>query len=447
VTFLHGLLAGRSHLAILLGLGVAALTAATVRRVVPEVPVVTRFEAAAPPAREFPLRPPGPLDARERALALAAWSWFERNADAETGLAPAAAGHHVATLWDLGSLLLALISAEDLDLVSPAEASALLARALRSLAALPLSEGGLPNKAYDVRTLAMVRFDGGAAPGGMGWSALDVARALLSLTLAARRHPELAPLVGRVVARWRLEALSDGASLRGATRAAAGALELHQEGRFGYEQHAAKALVAWGVPAPRALDWRAHVVFTRVGGQDVPHDARRPRDHGGAPAALVAEPFLLDALEHGLDAVTLPVSRALLRAQARRSAEAGRLTAPSEDALDRPPWFSYSALVSGDETWTALGPDGAAAPGALTFSTKAAVAWGVLFEGEYPRRLLAAASELAAPGEGVYAGRYDASGEPNRALSLNTNAVVLEALAYRVRGPALRATAQREGAP
>jgi hypothetical protein len=32
----------------------------------------------------------------------------------------------------------------------------------------------------------------------------------------------------------------------------------------------------------------------------------------------------------------------------------------------------------------------------------------------------------------------------NRALSLNTNAVVLEALAYRVRGPALRGSAPSE---
>ena len=58
-----------------------------------------------------------------------------------------------------------------------------------------------------------------------------------------------------------------------------------------------------------------------------------------------------------------------------------------------------------------------------------------------PERLLAAARELVVPGEGIWAGRYDATWEPNRVLSLNTNAVVLEALAYRVRGPAVRASA------
>jgi hypothetical protein len=441
VTFLRGLLAGRSHLAVLLGLGAAAVTAGAVQRLVPEAAPPSSFEAVAPPAHELPLRPHGPLDAREEALARAAWAYVERNTDPRTGLAASVAGHPATTLWDVGSQLLAVLSAEDLGLVPRREAAARLRRTLRSLARLPLCDGQLPNKAYDVRTLAMVRTDGAPAPSGVGWSALDVARALLPLSVVARRHPDLAPLVQEAVSRWRLEALSDGAALRGASRGADGALEGHAEGRLGYEQHAAKALLAWGIPAPAALDWRAHLAFAHVEGQAVPHDARRPRDHGGALAALVPEPWLLDALEHGPDAVTLPALRALLRAQERRHAAGAPLTAVSEDALDLPPWFADSAIVNGDEAWVAVGPDGAPAPGALSFSTKAAVAWGVLFAGPYPERLLAAAAELVAPGEGVHAGRYDESGEPNRALSLNTSAVVLEALAYRVRGPLVRTVA------
>ena len=444
MTFLRGLLAGRSHLAVLLGLGAAAATAGAVHRIVPGAPALTRFEAFAPPASALPLRPNGPLDPRERALARTAWTYFERNTDRETGLAAAVAGHRVVTLWDVGSQLFAVLSAEDLGLVTAADASRRLSRALGSLAALPLCAGGQPNKAYDTRTLEPVGYDGRSAPDGIGWSALDVARVLLPMGLAARRHPELAPLVSRAVSRWRLEAFSDGASLRGATRRQDGALEEHAEGRFGYEQHAAKAFVAWGVPAPAALDYRTHVAFTHVQGQTVPHDARHPRDHAGADAALVPEPWLLDALEHGPDAISLPVLRALLRAQARRHQAVGRLTAVSEDALDRPPWFSYSALLNGDDLWTAVGPDGRPAPGALTFSTKAAVAWAALFAGAYPERLFAAAAELAVPGEGLWAGRYDATWEPNRALSLNTSAVVLEALAYHVRGPAVRASVARQ---
>jgi hypothetical protein len=442
LSFLGGLLAGRSHLAFLVGLAAAAATAGAVRRVAPE-PRPASFESLAPAAEGPRLRPHGPLDARERALARVAWSYLDRNTDPATGLATSVEGHPATTMWDLGSQLLGVLAAEDLGLVGRAGASQRLARALRSLSAIPLCDG-LPNKAYDTRTLEMVAYDGRPAPHGIGWSALDVARVLLPLSVVAVRHPELAPAVRRTVSRWRLDALTDGGVLRGATRRPDGGLEVWQEGRLGYEQHAAKSLLAWGLTAAAALDYRRHVAFTRVDGQFVPRDARRPADHGGLHAPLVPEPWLLDAVERGLDAVTLPVARALLRAQEGRAAASGRLTAVSEDALDRPPWFSYSAIVDGDAAWTALGPAGAPADGALTFSTKAAVAWGVLFEGPYPERLLAAAAELAVPGRGLVAGRYDATWAPNRALSLNTNAVVLEALAYRVRGPIARLGARTD---
>jgi hypothetical protein len=347
------------------------------------------------------------------------------------------------TMWDVSSQLLAIVAAEDLGLVEARDASRRLGRALASLAALPLCEG-LPNKAYDTATLGMTRYDGRSAPDGIGWSALDVARVFVPFSLVLWRHPELTPAVRRVVSRWNLRALSDGAALRGAHRGPDGKLATYQEGRFGYEQYAARALLPWGVPAPAALDHDAHLAFTDVAGVRVPRDARLPRDHGGTHAAVASEPWVLTGLEQGFDAVTLPIAQTVLLVQARRFAATGRLTAASEDALDRPPWFAYSAIVNGDATWSAFAPDGAPAPGAFTFSTKAAVAWAVLFDGEYADRLLAAAAALVAPDGGLYAGRYDETGEVNRTLSLNTNAVVLEALAYHARGPLLDRAARRQ---
>ena len=436
MTFLRGLLAGRSHVAFLVGLAGAFAVAWQVDRNV--AARATSLEAAAPPAAALPLRAVGgPLRPGERALARAAWEYLDRNVDPATGLVPSVKGHPVTTLWDLGGQLMAVLAAEDLGLVSEAEASRRLSRALASLAGLPLCEGILPNKAYDVRTLEMVTYDGRPAPEGVGWSALDVARVLVPLSLLPWRHPELAPLVRRATLRWRLRALEEGGALRGAARGPDGTLRPTQEGRFGYEQLAARALVGWGVPVGPLQDPRAHVAFTPVEGRPVPHDDRSPRDHGGVQAALVSEPWILAGLEDGFDAVTLPIARAVLAAQARRFEATGRITAASEDALDRPPWFSYSAILNGEDRWVAVAPDGTRAPGAFTFSTKAAVAWGALFAGSYPDALLSAAEERIATGEGVEAGRYDGTGEPNRALSLDTKAVVLEAIAYRLRGPLL----------
>jgi hypothetical protein len=443
VSFLRGLLAARGHLAILLGLALAFLTVRAV-----DGWTNPRHARSAPPisaaadARELPLRAVAPaLDAREQKMADAAWSYLERNADPVTGLAGAVEGFPLSTMWDLGSQLMGLLAAEDLGLVSPRGASERLGRALRSLARLPLSEGGLPSKLYDTRTLEMVNFDGSPAPHGLGWSAIDVARILAPLSLIAFCHPEHARTARAVVSRWNLAALTDGAGLRGASRLPDGTLQHHQEGRLGYEQLAAKSLLVWGLPVGALLDYAAHATFTEVDGRFVAQDDRRPRDSGGARAPVLSEPWVLDALENGLDAVTQQAARTLLLVQARRFAATGRLTAVSEDHLDRPPWFAYSSILDGDDAWSARAPDGRPAPDAFGFSAKAAVGWGVLFEGAYPELLLEGAAALVVPGRGLLAGRYDAGGAPNRALSLDTNAVVLEALAYHVRGPARAAAA------
>jgi hypothetical protein len=440
LTFLRGLLAGRSHLAFLVGLAAAIAIARATSGLGHGSPTSRALRELAQLARVLPLRPPAPPSDRERRLALSAWSYLERETDPRTGLARSIAGYPSITLWDFGSQLLAILAAEDLGIVSSEEAHRRLARAITTLAELPLCDPGLPNKAYHTATLAMVGYDNAPTPRGIGWSALDVGRALVPLALVVRRTPELTPLVRRAVDRWNLDALSDGAALRGGTRRSDGILETYQEGRLGYEQYAARALMGWGVPVAEALDFRAHLAFQKLDGQLVPRDDRLPRDYGGAHAAVLSEPWVLQGLEGGLDAVSVALARAVLAAQERRFASTGRLTAVSEDALDRPPGFAYSAVLNGTEPWVAFSPDGTPTPARLTFSTKAAFGWAAIFSGDYPERLLAAAEELEAPEGGLWAGRYDADGAPNRILSLNTNAVVLEALAYRVRGPAFRAS-------
>ena len=436
MNFLRGLLAARSHLAILLGIVAALLTIRLATRVV-HLTSPAHYPSAMTWERELPLRQPRPLTNAELALTSDAWSYFVHNTDARTGLTSSVAGYPSTTIWDLGSQFLATLAAEDLRLISSRDATRLLTSALESLAAVELVDGLLPNKAYHTQTLRMVNYDNVPVNGGIGWSALDIGRLAVSLTAVEHRHPELASLVRRAVARWDLFSLSDGTAMVGATRRADGSLEKLQEGRFGYEQYAAKGLLAFGVPVGLALDYSAHAVYADVQGDTVACDDRVSEAYGGTPAPVLSEPWVLDGLEHGLDALTLPHARAVLAAQQRRFAATGKLTAVSEDHLDRPPWFAYSAVVGGTDRWIAFWSNGRRAPQDLTFSTKAAIGWWALFGGEYPDRLYTAAVQLVDPGRGLWAGRYDATGAVNRVLTLNTNAVVLEALAYRARGPVL----------
>ena len=53
-------------------------------------------------------------------------------------------------------------------------------------------------------------------------------------------------------------------------------------------------------------------------------------------------------------------------------------------------------------------------------------------------KLVEAVSKLHDVERGWYGGQYEASGKPNKAITANTNAVVLESLAYIERGPFVR---------
>ncbi|MFL5301867.1 MAG: DUF3131 domain-containing protein, partial [Anaeromyxobacteraceae bacterium] len=118
MTFLAGLFAARSHLAILLGLGAAVGVVRLTSRLSEPPPRAASLAAFAPLASAWPVRPSSRLSTRERALAHAAWSYFEHNTDERTGLAASVQGYPSTTMWDVGSQLMAILAAEDLGVVS-----------------------------------------------------------------------------------------------------------------------------------------------------------------------------------------------------------------------------------------------------------------------------------------------------------------------------------------
>lgn len=274
MTFVRGLLAGRSHLAFLLGLGAAALTiravdggsgAQTARPDPPPSPATI----APPDAPRLSLRARAvALDERQLTLARTAWSYLERNADPRTGLAPSVKGARSTTVGDVGAQLAAVLAAEDLGLVSRAAASRLLGRALASLAVLPLCEGGLPNESYDVRTLKMVDRRGAPAPRGIGWSVVDVARVLVPLSAVSWHHPELAPLARTATSRWRLESLAGGETRRGSARRADGIPQVEEEARGGLSLGAHAAVL-------EALAYRVRTPATGHRAAIAPAEANR----------------------------------------------------------------------------------------------------------------------------------------------------------------------------
>ena len=453
VTFWQGLLAGRSHLAFLGGLAIALGVAWTVSRLSPDDARQQRAEARYGELLELSsylgikdgaaIRPWGrPLTANEAAAAKAAWSYFERNTR-PSGLIDSVEGFPAATLWDLGSSLMAVIAAEQLGLIDRAALTKRAGDLVDALAKVPLLAAGLPNKSYDTRTLEMTDYSGKPSPLGIGWSSIDVARFAVPLTILSWREPALTPRIRALLAKWQLDKLAADGELITGRIDGRGQLALDQEGRLGYEQYAAESLALLGLDTSRARLFRRHLTAVLASGVRAPADDRVPEKHGGTTNGVTSDPFVLLAIEHGLEADWLPLAQALLAAQERRTAETGKLTAVSEDHLDRPPHFVYFNVTEGGGAWVARTPDGADASDLRALSTKAALGWGTIFATPYSDRLRAASLELFEPGRGFYSGRYERAGELNRVLTANTNGIALELLAYGVHGPWLRA-ARRE---
>ena len=405
----------------------------------PATSAPAKNRVALPASADLPQQLPAPreLTAQEREWARTAWTYFERNTDPRTGLTASVESFPSTTLWDASSSLLALLSARELGLVTQAAFDERMARALGSLGKLPLFADQLPNKSYDVRSLAMTDYRNQPAPQGIGWSAIDIGRLLVPLNIIAWHHPKHTEAARRVIARWNTSQLAKGGQLHGMQAKGDGGFQLLQEGRLGYEQYAARTLALMGLDVDVAADPMAHLQLVDVQGIRVPADDRDPKKFG-APNVVTSEPWILQGLEFGWTRTGREMAWRVYRAQEERFRKTGTLTAVTEDHLDRAPYFLYDSVWSAGQAWMPVTEKGEAHPKLRTLSTKAAFAWHALLRTPYTQKLVEATAGLSEPQRGWFAGRYEEGGQPNTAVNANTNAVVLESLAYTARGPLLQ---------
>ncbi|MCC5633107.1 DUF3131 domain-containing protein [Nostoc sphaeroides CHAB 2801] len=357
-------------------------------------------------------------------LAHTAWRYFEKNR-LSTGLVSSAADFPATTMWDVGSQFAGMVAARELELLSPAEFDKWMQSALATLAKLPLYRNELPNKAYNAKTLIPVNYGQLQKPQEIGFSALDLARLVQWLDIIATRYPQHAAASRAVTARWKLERLVQNGQLMGAEYRS-GKETWNQEGRLGYEQYAAYSLKKIGVIAAKALDTKAENKFVNIMGVEVPSDKRTTYHN-----YVTSEPYILDGLESGFKALPAEYAAKLLQAQQRRYQATNQLTAWSEDNLDREPWFVYNCIFVNGELWKSIDSSGKDAAAFRGSSIKAAIGWHMLFQTRYTEKLYKGMRWLADPNRGVFAGFYEQTQEPNRALTVNTNGIVLEALLYR----------------
>jgi hypothetical protein len=377
----------------------------------------------------------GKLSAEEMAMARQAWSYFQRNWNDETGLVNSVDGFASVTMWDQAAAIAALVSARELQIITPAEFETKMSKMLISLASMPLYRGELPNKVYNSKTLIPVNYGKLNNWEEIGWSALDLGRLAIWLKIVGAKYPQMRSQTEAVWKHWQVKRLVKNGQMYG-TSVVAGQEKYNQEGRLGYENYAAYGLKLWGLDVKQALDFQSKTAFVNIYGQGVPYD-KRDYQNSGANNYVLSEPYILDGIETGFQALPKPYSDRVLAAQQARYQKTKILTAVTEDNLDRPPYFVYSSLFVNGEPWATITDKRKKYNNLRFLSAKAAIGWNVLYNTEYTSQLSKFVQTNLKSDKGWYNGFYESLKEPNKALTANNNGVILESLLYKKVGKPL----------
>ena len=375
-----------------------------------------------------------PLTAKEQGYSKISWKYFVDNYQPKTGFTNSVGGYPSGSLWDMGNYLMALNSVRCLNIIDQAEFDSRLNKFLTTLGGLKLFENGLPNKTYHAETGALVDYGNNSVEKGIGWSALDLGRMLAAFHVIRTTHPQYAEWLKGIVAKWDVaRSLKDG-ELYGAMVLPNGETQLVQEGRLGYEEYAVRGYELWGFKADKALDLKPFK-FVDVNGVQIPVDTRDYQSTN-ANNYVVSESYILDGIEFGFKGDLADYAARVLEAQKRRYEATGELTAVSEDNIDQAPYFLYNSIYANGKSWAPITERNEPYEKFRSLSTKAAFGWRYLFpENAYAKKIFDVAKTLVGEdGGGYYAGLYSATKQPNKALTGNTNGLILEILYYKARG-------------
>ncbi|MBO0613439.1 DUF3131 domain-containing protein [Thiothrix fructosivorans] len=435
MSFKQGLVRARSHLIFLTGLVTAFGLVGWLEGL--SVGNANTPEAVIETSTEVNIAPTRALTAQELAWAKTAWKYFQNNTISGTGLVNSVDNYNASTLWDTSSYLMAVISAQRLGIIDQTEFDARIGKALDSLTKMALFEGKLPNKSYNTISLQMVDYNNQPSEKGIGWSAIDIGRVLVPLNVLAWHYPQHTASVKKVMERWDTQPMLVKGVLQGAVVKDDGETKYLQEGRLGYEEYAAKSFNLMGLDVSNSLRYTDFLTFVDISGIQVATDSRSAQQYG-AHNYVVSEPYILDGVEFGWDHLSQELAWRVYKAQEKRYAETGILTAVSEDNIDQPPYFVYNTVFTDGKIWNAISEKGDDASQFKTLSTKAAFGWHALYETDYTQKLVEKAATLADPERGWYSGMYEVSGQPNKAITANTNGIILEALAYKQGGKLMK---------
>ncbi|MBQ4808917.1 DUF3131 domain-containing protein [Phaeobacter sp. HS012] len=378
--------------------------------------------------RDSSLSPEAPVfDAAMMADAELAYSYLEQAEMNATGLALTVRkqingksfNNSEITMWDVGSLILGLLAAVELEL---APADRIYRRIKKIMASLPVIQDGdaaYPPTLINVRDASIER---------RGFDACDFARLTSAVTRAAQ-HTALADASSQLMGKWQIAGLMQGGVLNNI---------LKTRIQSSYLSHCAhyqtRVLPALGQSETRS-PYREAFAGETVADRTV--NLLYTVDKIGI---LPTEPLLLEYVELGPSAECAVLTDVFLGAMKHHFDQTGQLLAPSETPIDTAPWFVYQGFDLGHETrWNVSYRKGrevvfepvASSPYGI-FSTKAAYLWYAVRPCRHTRKMLDMAQEHARiDGFGMSSGLFlDGYAQMKNHADLNTNGIVLQALAH-----------------
>lgn len=366
----------------------------------------------------------------ELKMARIAWKYIENNYNEKTGLINAAHMYPSAATWDWANAVYALYAAKKFCIIDDIEYENMMNKFLTTMQTMELFNNELPNKTYNTKTAQMVDYRNKVQKDGIGWSAADLARLLSSLNMVEQCEENIAPQIEKLTLRFRYcRALSVEGDLYGGSFEN-GKLHVTHEALTGYEEYLGRGYELWGHNASEARSYK-FMQEVEVYGVKIPTDTRPFFSN-----FVESEPFWYLGFEYGIDdPETGKYIKNMYKVQEERYNHTGQLTAVTEDNIDRRPYFLFNTVYTNNEPWKTINQMGEDYDEYKTVSTKAGIGMHYLFNTPYSAKVFNYLKNNYDPKKGYYAGIYEKLPGANKAMTLNTNSIILEAMLSSKMGP------------
>ncbi|HYF04421.1 MAG TPA: DUF3131 domain-containing protein, partial [Patescibacteria group bacterium] len=264
--------------------------------------------------------------------------------------------------------------------------------------------------------------------------------------IVREHYPQYGEYIDRAVLRWNwCDVVDTAGNINSGYRGAKGTVII-QDAKLGFKEYAARGFQAWGFKTSAATSPDPYDVL-KINGVDIYFDGRDERKDNSINA-VVSLPYILDGLEFQwmsagycqrsdyivADTRLRQMAESVYRVQEKRYEIDKVLTARTSHNIVAEPYFVYDAIFANGYNWNTVTSQNKNMPQAALVSTKAAFGMWVLWRTNYTDQLISVINTLFDAKRGWYEGRSEITGKAETALTLSTNAMVLESLLFKKNG-------------